>query len=201
MQDQPDSLKGKTILQILPALGTGGVERGTLEITEAIRRAGGRALVASNGGALSAQIRRAGGEMFTLPLHLKSPLAIWRNAEALARLILSERVDLVHARSRAPAWAGWIAANRTRRHFLTTYHGVYSENLPFKRAYNAVMVKGERVIAVSHHVARVILSRHPKLAPERIRVIHRGADLALFNPAIVPGERVAALGVYKEILG
>ncbi len=192
MQDQSAPLKNVTILQVLPALGTGGVERGTLEITEAITNAGGRALVACNGGALSAQVRRAGGELFTLPLQSKNPLTIWKNAALLAKLILRERVTIVHARSRAPAWAAWIAAQRTGVRFLTTYHGVYSENIPFKRLYNAVMIKGQKVIAVSHHVARMIVQRY-QLPPDRIRVIHRGADLNLFNPANITGERVARL--------
>jgi glycosyltransferase involved in cell wall biosynthesis len=192
MQDQSTPLHGVTILQVLPALGTGGVERGTLEITEAITRAGGRAIVASSGGPLSAQIRRAGATMVTLPLNTKNPFKIRRNAARLADLILSERVSIIHARSRAPAWSAWWAAQRTHTPFLTTYHGVYSENFPLKRAYNAVMTKGKLVIAVSHHVARTILTREPS-ASAKIRVIHRGADLALFNPANVNGERLARL--------
>jgi len=192
MQDQPAPLHGVTILQVLPALGTGGVERGTLEITEAITRAGGRPLVASAGGALSAQIRRAGAKHITLPLGSKNPLTILANAKALAGVILAERVAIVHARSRAPAWAAWLAASRTNAIFLTSYHGVYSENLPFKRAYNAVMTKGRLTIAISRHVAEIIESRY-QLPADKIRIIHRGADLALFDPGSVSGERIANL--------
>lgn len=193
MLDQPlQSLNGQTILQVLPALGTGGVERGTLEITEAIVSAGGKALVASAGGALAPQIRRAGGELIILPLKTKNPLEMCANARALAKIILSHRVDIVHARSRAPAWSAWWAAKRTGTRFLTTYHGVYSENFPGKRWYNSVMVKGQLVIAISRHVASVIQSRH-HLAADRIRVIPRGADLVLFDPDLVSGERLAQL--------
>ena len=192
MQDHPAPLHGVTILQVLPSLGTGGVERGTLEITEAITRAGGRALVASEGGALSAQIRRAGAKLITLPLSSKNPFTIRKNAKALATVILAERVNIVHARSRAPAWAAFLAAKRTKTRFLTTYHGVYSESLPFKHAYNAVMTKGALTIAISRHVAETIQTRY-KIPDSKIRVIHRGADLALFDPATVGGERIANL--------
>jgi len=192
MKDQPASLHGATILQVLPALGTGGVERGTLEMTEAITRAGGKAIVASAGGALSAQIRRAGAEMITLPLNRKNPFAIWRNAAKLTTLIRSRRIDIVHARSRAPAWSAWLACKRTGTRFLTTYHGVYSENFPGKRAYNAVMIKGALVIAISRHVAQTIRGRY-QIPANRIRIIHRGADLALFDPDNVSGERLAQL--------
>jgi len=192
MKDQPASLHGATILQVLPALGTGGVERGTLEMTEAITRAGGKAIVASAGGALSAQIRRAGAEMITLPLNRKNPFAIWRNAAKLTALIRSRRIDIVHARSRAPAWSAWLACKRTGTRFLTTYHGVYSENFPGKRAYNAVMIKGALVIAISRHVAQTIRGRY-QIPANRIRIIHRGADLALFDPDNVSGERLAQL--------
>lgn len=175
------------VLQVLPALGGGGVERGTVEIASAIVRAGGRALVASAGGLLAGAVERAGGRNVLLPLASKAPLRIWRNAGRLARLIRQERVDIVHARSRAPAWSAWLAARRTGARFVTTYHGAYNENFWLKRRYNAVMAKGEIVIAISHFIAALIEARHG-VDPARIRVIHRGVDAALFDPdAVTPG--------------
>ena len=126
-------------------------------------------------------VQRAGGRHFTLPLLSRDPVTIWRNAARLEALIRAENVTLVHARSRAPAWAAWLACRRTGTHFVTTYHGVYGEDLPFKRHYNAIMAQGEIVIAASHYVADLIQRRH-KLDPARIRVIPRGVDPVVFDP-------------------
>ena len=182
----------QVVLQVLPALGGGGVERGTVEIAAAIARAGGTALVASAGGRMVAELLRAGGRHVTLPLASKSPLAIWRNAARLAALIRAERVAIVHARSRAPAWSAWLAARRTGAHFVTTYHAPYGERPRLKRAYNAVMARGEVVIAISRHIAALVAARHG-VDPARIRIIPRGVDPVVFDPAAVAPSRVAAL--------
>ncbi len=184
----PESDRPPVVLQVLPSLVTGGVERGTVEITQAVAEAHHGALVASSGGPLVHSVQRAGGRHFTLPLQAKNPLTIWRNADRLAALIRAENVSLVHARSRAPAWSAWLACQRTGAHFVTTYHGVYGENLPFKRRYNAVMAKGEVVIAASHYVAHEIQRRH-KVDPARIRVIPRGVDPQVFAPEAVSADR------------
>ena len=180
------------ILQVLPALGTGGVERGTIEMTEAIAGCGGIALVASAGGAQEPLIRRAGGRHITLPLDTKNPWAIWRNAAKLATLIRAEGVSIVHARSRGPAWSAKLACRRTGAHFMTTHHGTYSENLPFKRRYNAVMASGERVIAASRFIAGLIEQRYGT-DPRHIRIIPRGVDTAIFDPDVVSPARIARL--------
>ena len=188
----PEPARPIVVLQVLPALNAGGVERGTIEMTEAIARAGGAALVASAGGRLERAVARAGGRHIAMPLDRKNPVTIWRNAARLAALIRAEGVAIVHARSRAPAWSAWLACRRTGAHFVTTYHGTYSENLPGKRRYNAVMAQGEIVIAASRFIADLIRTRHAVRA-ERIRVIPRGVDPAIFDPAAVRGERIAAL--------
>lgn len=180
------------VLQVLPRLITGGVERSTVEINEALRDAGWTSLVASEGGPLVAEIEQAGGRHVTLPLNRKDPVALWQNAASLARLIREAQVDVVHARSRAPAWSGWLAARRAGQHFVTTYHGAYAENLPFKRRYNGVMAKGERVIVASRFVAKLVAARHG-VGTDRLRLIPRGVDPAVFDPAAVTPERVAAL--------
>jgi len=188
----PNDSDKPTVLQVLPALVTGGVERSAIEITQAVAGSDGIALVASAGGPLVKVVERVGGRHITLPLDHKSPFAIWRNAARLAALIRAENVSIVHARSRAPAWSAWLAARRTGVHFVTTYHGVYNEDLPFKRQYNAIMARGEIVIAASRYVAEQIVERH-RLYPTRIRVIPRGVDPAIFDPAILAPDRLARL--------
>lgn len=189
MPARPDS---PVILQVLPSLVTGGVERGTVEITSAIAEAEATALVASAGGRMVPLIQHAGGEHITLPLDTKNPVSIWRNAARLEEVIRTRRVSLVHARSRAPAWSAWLACQRTGTHFVTTYHGTYRDGPLFKRRYNAVMARGEIVIAASHYIAGLITEQH--LVPaERIRIIPRGVDPAVFNPATVSPDRIARL--------
>src|SRR5271166_3663196 len=138
-------------------------------------------LVTSAGGRLVDAVQRAGGRHITLPLATRNPLTVWRNAARLAVVIRTERVAIVHARSRGPAWSAWLACRRTGAHFVTTYHGVYGEDLPFKRSYNAIMARGEIVIAASRYVAQMVQWRH-KVDPKRIRVIPRGVDPMVFNP-------------------
>jgi glycosyltransferase involved in cell wall biosynthesis len=180
------------LLQVLPALRSGGVERGTLEIAEAQIAAGFRAIVASAGGEMVPALEALGAKHITLPLTAKSPFAIWRNAAALAALARAEGVALIHARSRAPAWSALIAARRVGLPFVTTYHGAYNEGFPGKRFYNSVMARGDRVIAISHFIADLIRTRHG-VAEARLRVIPRGVDPRRFDPALVSAERIEKL--------
>lgn len=180
------------VLQVLPALNSGGVERGTVEMTQAIVRAGGTALVASQGGRLVAGVERAGGRHIGLRLNSKDPWVIWRNAGRLAEIIRRQQVDIVHARSRAPAWSALMACRNTGAHFVTTYHGLYSEDLPGKRLYNSVMARGERVIAISHYVAEHVATRC-RIDPARIRVIPRGVDPSVFDPDAIEPNRIARI--------
>ncbi|MBO1079130.1 glycosyltransferase family 4 protein [Roseomonas haemaphysalidis] len=180
------------ILQVLPALNAGGVERGTLEIAAAQAEAGFRPLVASAGGRMVAELEALGATHVSLPLDRKSPLALWRNAAALRAVIREHGVRIVHARSRAPAWSALLAARREGVRFVTTYHGSYNENFPGKRAYNAVMARGDRVVAISHYIAELIRERHGT-DPARIRIIPRGVDMRRFDPEAVSPARVEAL--------
>jgi len=187
-----DTGRPPAVLQVVPALVTGGVERGTVEIAAALVRAGWRAVVASSGGPMVREIERAGAEHVMLPLASKSPLAIYRNTARLADLIRSRDIDIVHARSRAPAWSGYRAAQRTGRHFVTTFHNVYGGETRLKRYYNSVMAKGERVIAISDfvgdHAAKIY-----GVEAERLRVIPRGVDLDRFDPDAIAPPRLIAL--------
>jgi len=180
------------VLQIIPSLVSGGAERGTIELAGALVAAGWTAYVASSGGPMEHQLTRLGAHHLKLPLASKNPLVIRRNAGALREIIRRSKIDVVHARSRAPAWSAWLAAQATRRRFVTTFHNAYDTDLPLKRWYNSVMARGERVIAISQfvgdHVAEVY-----GVGADRLRVIPRGVDLSYFDPRRVNGERVIAL--------
>lgn len=177
---------------MVPALEVGGVERGTVDIAHALAAAGFRAIVASAGGRMVHELERAGARHVALPLKRRDPFAIRANVGRLARLIEAEHVDLVHARSRAPAWAARAAARRAGKPFVTTFHGVYNAGNPFKRAYNAIMTRGDRVIAISEFVAAHIRARY-RIDEARLRVIPRGIDTDIFDPACVGAERLIAL--------
>jgi glycosyltransferase involved in cell wall biosynthesis len=182
----------KIILQVLPSLISGGVERGTVEITAAIREAGMVPLVASSGGPMIPHIHYHGGEHLTLPLREKHPLTLWKNAARLEEIIRRRGVALIHARSRAPAWSAWLAARRTGIPFVTTVHGAYGTEHFLKRRYNSVMTRGDRVIAVSRYIAEY-LAREYRTDPARVRLIPRGVDSALFNPNKIIPERIIQL--------
>ncbi|MBI4183502.1 MAG: glycosyltransferase family 4 protein [Proteobacteria bacterium] len=183
---------GPVILQVLPRLETGGVERGTVDIAEAIGRAGGTALVASAGGPMVHELDRAGAEHVALPLDRKGPLAIRANAGRLARIVRERGVHVVHARSRAPAWSAFLAARRTGCRFVTTFHATYGAGTALKRWYNSIMGRGERVIAISEFIAAHAM-RIYGIPRERIRVIHRGVDVSRFDPERVGPERLVRL--------
>ncbi len=197
------SLAGRTVLQAIPALQTGGAERTALDVAAAVVAAGGRALVASAGGRLVEALRAAGAEHLALPVGRKDPLSMRANAARLADIVEREGVDLLHARSRAPAWAGLLAARWTVVPFVTTYHGAYGQRSAPKAFYNSVMARGDAVIANSAFTADLVARRHP-FAQGRIVVIPRGTDLAAFrDPAarargaalrtawgVAPGERL-----------
>lgn len=180
------------ILQIIPELSTGGAERTTIEVAEAVTLGGGLALVASAGGRLEKELADVGGELIRFPAATKNPGLMLFNALRLSRIIRERGVSLVHARSRAPAWSAFLAARRTKRCFVTTYHGIYNQKGRLKAYYNAVMAKGDAIICNSQYTARIVRERHPEAA-QRVGVIYRGFDAAKFDPAAVPADRVRAL--------
>lgn len=185
-------LRRPVVLQVLPSLVTGGVERGTVDISAALVEAGWKAIVASSGGPMVREIERTGANHVTLPLASKNPLTMHANVGRLAELIGASGVDIVHARSRAPAWSAFFAARRMGRHFLTTFHGTYSLGLPGKRWYNSVMARGERVIAGSNFIAEHVAAIYG-VPRERLRVIPRGIDLDAFDPGRVGSGRIIQL--------
>lgn len=182
----------KTVLQVIPELETGGAERTTVEIAEAIVAAGGRALVATHGGRMAADIIAAGGEIFLMPVHSKNPAEIWANRGRLLGLIRSQRVDIVHVRSRAPAWSALWATRAAGTPLVATYHGAYQANNPLKKLYNSAMVRADLVIANSAFTAAAIRAQYD-LKGRNLQVIPRGADLARFDPAAVSAARIEQL--------
>jgi len=187
-----------TILQIIPELDTGGAELSTIEIADAVERAGGRAIVLTEGGRLVQRLRDTGAQVQFFPAAVKNPIRLMWNVRRIAEVVRRDGVDLIHARSRAPAWSALYAARRTGVPFVTTYHGAYSEKTALKRLYNSVMVRGDAVIANSHYTADLI--RHRYGTPtEKIEVIYRGVDGALYDPAHIAPERVAGLRAAWEV--
>lgn len=182
-----------TVVQMLPALNSGGVERGTLEIARALVEAGHRSVVISSGGRLVAQLEAEGSEHVLLPVHRKSLLSLLQVRGLRARLA-AIAPDVVHARSRVPAWLAWAAIRRmppgVRPAFVTTVHGLYSVN-----AYSAIMTRGDVVIAVSETARRYIVDSFPRCAHEKIRVIQRGVEPTEFPPDFSPSD--AWLGEWR----
>lgn len=181
-----------TILQILPALISGGVERGTIDLALHIQNQGDQAIIASAGGKMLVELQRAKITHITLPLNSKNPLRILDNAVALQKIIQEYGVDLIHARSRAPAWAAYRAAKTAGIPLVTSFHGAYGQQNRFKHWYNGVMVRGERVIAVSNFIKQHIIAHYPDAA-DKITVVPRGIDLVRFDPKRTHAERIIDL--------
>jgi glycosyltransferase involved in cell wall biosynthesis len=184
--------RAPVVLQVLPSLVSGGVERGTVELAGALVEAGWTSYVASGGGPLEREIARAGGKHLTLPLASKNPLIMRRNTVELKRLIRQLGIDVVHARSRAPAWSACAAADATGRRFVTTFHNAYGARTALKRRYNSVMARGDRVIAISDFVADHAAHVYG-VGRDRLRTIPRGVDLQVFDPNRVGAQRIVNL--------
>ena len=181
-------LRPPTVMQVLPELITGGVERGTIDVANAIVEGGGRSIVVSAGGPMTHELQRMGVEHFEMPVASKNPFVMRQNIQRLVVLAMREQVDIIHARSRAPAWSAYYAARRTKKHFITTFHGTYNHGNWFKRRYNSVMTRGERVIAISGFIAGHIRKIYG-VPSSNIRVIPRGIDLNKFDATKVSQER------------
>ena len=181
------------ILQIIPNLGAGGAEQGCVDVAAGITAAGAVSIVVSNGGPRVHEITRGGSTHIQMPVHSKNPLVMWRNISRIRKLIAREGVDIVHARSRAPAWSALEACKGTRARFMTTCHAHYNTHgKKLKEFYNSSIARGERVIAISRSVAEY-LREHYALDDKVIRLVHRGVPMEKFNPASVSPERMMKL--------
>ncbi len=188
----PDLPADFTLLQVTPELETGGAEQTTIDVAHAVVAQGGKALVATKGGRMAARLEADGGRLAQMPAQSKNPLVMLGNAARLIDLIKREKVSLVHARSRAPAFSALWAAHATQTPFVATYHGVYNAKSDLKRWYNAVMTKGDLVIANSEYTRQHVIREHG-VAPEKVVAIPRGVDLSRFEPGVVAAERIDAL--------
>jgi glycosyltransferase involved in cell wall biosynthesis len=179
-----NSMSKLNVLQILPSLVSGGVETGTLDIASALVQQGHRAIIVSSGGPLVEPLEQLGAEHIQLPVHTKNPFLIWKNAKRLAHLIKSLNINIVHARSRAPAWSAYWATKRTNTTFITTFHGMYGHQNALKKWYNHVMLRGDMTIAVSDFIEQHIKQTYP-CYPAAIKTIYRGIDTQRFDPNMV----------------
>jgi glycosyltransferase involved in cell wall biosynthesis len=195
---RPQEARPPAVLQVIPSLVSGGVERGTVEVASSLVAAGWMAYVASSGGPMERELARIGVTHITLPLASKNPVVIRRNAAALVEIVRRHKIDIIHARSRAPAWSAFRAAKKARRRFVTTFHNAYDDKAPLKHWYNSVMARGERVIAISQFVAEHAANVYG-VGPDRLRTIPRGVDMKLFDPARVTGQRVADLAAQWRV--
>ncbi|WP_231733376.1 MULTISPECIES: glycosyltransferase family 4 protein [unclassified Phenylobacterium] len=181
-----------TLLQVVPELETGGAEQSTIEVAKAVVRAGGTALVATRGGRMVARLEADGGRLAQMPVQTKNPLVMLGNAARLVTLIRQEKVSIVHARSRAPAFSALWAAKTTGTPFVATYHGVYKAQSGLKRWYNAIMTRGDLVIANSDFTRDHVLSEH-QIDPDKLVTIPRGVDFERFDPTFVTANRIEGL--------
>ena len=167
------------VLQILPALNSGGVERGTVDFARELVKAGHQSLVMSSGGVMVDQLEAQGTSHIHFPVHQKSLKSLFL-VRSLRRLLLQLDVDVIHVRSRVPAWMTWLAIKKLpagqRPALVSTFHGLYSTN-----AYSAVMGRGDQVIAISQCVYDYIIENYPAVNRDKITLIHRGVDTEQFN--------------------
>ena len=177
------------IVQILPALVRGGVERGTVEMAQAIQAAGGHAVVISNGGPLVRHIERCGGKHIALPVHAKNPLRWPGLRRQLKTIFQAENADIVHVRSRVPAWLALTLAKSMGIATISTVHSRFTARSFLKRRYNAKLLDAGQVIAISDYVHGLITSQYIGVE-DRLTVVHRGVDTDTFDPAAVSQTRI-----------
>lgn len=173
-----NNLNPLTIVQVLPALNSGGVERGTVEFAREVATLGHRSIVISNGGLMVEQLQREGTEHIQMPVHKKS-LSSLLQVRPMRKLLTQIKPDIVHVRSRIPAWITWLAWRKmpasSRPGLVSTFHGMYSVT-----PYSAIMAKAEKLIAISDCVHQYILDNY-QVEPDKITRIYRGLDPKSFN--------------------
>ncbi|MGZ3304549.1 MAG: glycosyltransferase family 4 protein [Asticcacaulis sp.] len=179
MPDSP-SFTG-CVLQVVPELDAGGVEQTVVDVARAVIEAGGRCIVASHGGRLAPYLEKLGATVVAMPVHSKNPFVQWANTGRLRRIIRDHGVDIVHVRSRAPAFAALRAARAERVRSVATYAGIYNAKSALKAWYNSGMTRADMTIANSNFTRDHILKTY-KVAPERVISIPRGVDLKRFDP-------------------
>lgn len=193
MQGEKTKFPGKkpaqnapVVMQIIPSLGAGGAEQGCIDVAAELVKSGAKSIVVTHGGHRIPEILRGGSIHIDLPVHSKNPFIMWRNIGRLRKIIKEYDVDIVHARSRAPAWSAWKSVEGTKARFMTTCHAPFNISGDVKKFYNSSIARGERVIAISNYVREYLLKNY-EIDDKNIRVIHRGVAIEKFHPnAVAP---------------
>lgn len=182
------------VLQVLPAMQGGGVERGTIEIATAMQKEHIENMVVSAGGRLVPELKKIGVPHITLDVGSKNPLKWWKNVRSLRKIIQNEKITIVHVRSRIPAWIAHFALKKCPNvKFLTTFHGKYGTKPEwFKIPYNKIMVSGDLVISISNFISEHIKETY-HVPDEKIRLIYRGADVGKFDPVLISSLQIEEL--------
>ena len=181
-----DEMRQPVVAQVLPELNLGGVERGTVEVAKAVIAAGGKAVVISNGGQLEVQLQRIGATHVKLPVHSKNPLKWGGIRRDVKKALMEHGADIVHVRSRAPAWIALPAAKALGLATISTIHGKFGTTSFFKRRYNAKLLSADHVIAISHFIKSQIETHFRKYdVTDKLTVIHRGVDDGYFDASAV----------------
>lgn len=191
--------KQKVILQIIPSLESGGVERGTIDIAKSLKKQNFFPIVISSGGVLTYDLKEAKITHFELDVKSKNPLTIFLNIKKIAEIIDEYKVDLVHVRSRAPMWSAYYACKKTKTKLVSTIHGTYSldflflKNFSLKKIYNSIMFKADSIIVVSNYIKNYLLRNYQVNFADQIQTIQRGVDLQYFNRDKVSKNRIIDL--------
>jgi glycosyltransferase involved in cell wall biosynthesis len=194
--------KKPVIMQILPALESGGVERGTIDIAKALKKADFEPIVMSCGGILVYQLKEAKIKHIQLAVNSKNPFKIFNNIKEIRKIIIENEVNIVHVRSRAPMWSAYYACKKTDAKLVATVHGTYSlkvafsSNFIFKRLYNGIMLKADKIIVVSNFIKNYLIENYEGKVPEfldKITIIQRGVDLKNFDKSKVSKNRIIDL--------
>ena len=170
------------VLQVIPKLGYGGAETGCYDIAHYLAEKECGSFIATAGGQLLKFIKKEKVKIFRLPVHSKNPILIIFNALILSLIIIFFKINIVHARSRAPAWSCYIACLLTNRTFVTTFHGTYNFKSNFKKFYNSIMLRGKLIIAGSNFIFSHINENYNEyIGKKKLRVIFRGINIDYYN--------------------
>ena len=178
------------LLQVLPHLNSGGLVSGAIEIANFVKAKGGKSILVSSGGFRENEVLKNNCISIHLPLDTKNPLTVYKNIKRLINIIEKYRVNIVHARSRAPAWSAYLATKKLNISFITTFHGTYGLENFLKKKYNEIMLKGRYVIAISKFIKEHIRIEYKKT--KNVYVVPRGINESFFSPENVTAARIIA---------
>ena len=173
------------VLQVIPRLGYGGAETGCYDLAHFLSEQDCKSFIITSGGELLKFIKKTKVKVFKLSVHSKNPLLILFNAIIISFIILVYNINIVHVRSRAPAWSCYFATKITSRKLVTTFHGTYNFNNKIKKFYNSIMVRSDLVIAGSNFIFSHINQNYGNFFLKKKRkllVIFRGINTSYFNP-------------------